>query len=202
MWRTSCCTCSITPTRWRVCCRVGSLRRSVVVGERLPLLEHLLVIDDGSDTPLPPGGVDYEEALAGESPERDFAPRSAEDLYVLYTGGTTGMPKGVMWGHEDVFRTLGGGINFATGEFVEDEYQLARDGVEAGPSKALVLAPLMHGAAQWGTFGNLFKGVTVVLLEKFDPDLVWAAIEGHDIKGIANHRRRDGDPADRRVRGG
>ena len=89
-----------------------------------------------------------------------------------------------MWRHEDVFRTLGGGIDFVTGERITDEYRLSRDGAAAAPSKSLVLAPLMHGAAQWGTFGGLFKGVTVVLLEKFDPHAVWAAIEQHRIAGI------------------
>ena len=156
-----------------------------VVREQLPLLEHLVVIDDGSGTPLPAGAVAYDDALAAASPDRDFGPRSGDDLYVLYTGGTTGLPKGVMWRHEDVFRTLGGGIDFASGEFITDEYRLSRDGAAAAPSKALVLAPLMHGAAQWGTFGNLFKCVTVVLLERFDPDAVWAAIETHEIAGIA-----------------
>ena len=72
------------------------------------------------------GAVEYEDALAAASPERDFGPRDDGDLYILYTGGTTGFPKGVMWRHEDVFRTLGGGIDFVTGERVEDEYALSR----------------------------------------------------------------------------
>lgn len=154
------------------------------VRDRLPQLGHLVAIADDSDTPLPAGAVAYEDALAGASPDRDFGPRDDGDLYVIYTGGTTGFPKGVMWRHEDVFRALGGGIDFRTGTPIADEHALARDGAAADPSKALVLAPLMHGAAQWGTFGNLFKGVTVVLLERFDPHQVWAAIEEHQIAGI------------------
>ena len=47
---------------------------------------------------------------------RDFGPRSPDDVYIIYTGGTTGHPKGVMWRHEDIWRTLGGGIDFVTGE--------------------------------------------------------------------------------------
>jgi len=58
--------------------------------------------------------VDYEAALAGASPARDFGPRSGDDLYILYTGGTTGMPKGVVWRHKDVFMALGGGIDALT----------------------------------------------------------------------------------------
>jgi acyl-CoA synthetase (AMP-forming)/AMP-acid ligase II len=144
------------------------------VRDKLPLLQHVLVTGD-----------DYEAALAAQSPERDFAPRDDGDLYVLYTGGTTGFPKGVMWRHEDVFRTLGGGIDFMTGERVEDEHKLARDGAAAPPAAGLVLAPLMHGAAQWGTFGGLFRGSTVVLLEKFDPHAVWDALAEYKIPTIA-----------------
>ena len=66
--------------------------------------------------------VDYEDALAAATPTRDFAPRSADDLYVLYTGGTTGMPKGVMWRHEDVFfGALGGGGRRRRADLEADE---------------------------------------------------------------------------------
>ena len=89
------------------------------VRDEIDTLRHLVVIDDGSDADL--SGLDsvpYDEALAAASPDRDFAPRSADDLYILYTGGTTGMPKGVMWRQEDVFFALGGGIDALTGERV------------------------------------------------------------------------------------
>jgi acyl-CoA synthetase (AMP-forming)/AMP-acid ligase II len=161
------------------CPRISAVR------DRLPLLRHLVVVDDGSGTPCNVDAVAYEDALAAASPERDFGPRDDGDLYVLYTGGTTGFPKGVMWRHEDVFRTLGGGIDFVTGERVEDEYALARAGAETPPAPSLVLAPLMHGAAQWGTLGGLFRGATLVLLPKFDPDDVWAAVERYRITTIA-----------------
>ncbi|UDY34959.1 acyl-CoA synthetase [Dermatobacter hominis] len=156
------------------------------VAPRLPRLRHLVEIADpdarpGDVGPLVAGAVDYESALAAGSPARDFGPRDDGDLYILYTGGTTGLPKGVMWRHEDVWRTLGGGIDFTTGERIEDEHQLARAAAASPESTGLVLAPLMHGAAQWGTLGGLFKGVTNVLLPRFDPHAVWAAVERYDI---------------------
>jgi 3-oxocholest-4-en-26-oate---CoA ligase len=159
------------------CARIAAVR------DRLPMLQHLVVF---GDRPCEIDGVvEYEDALASASPKRDFGERDDGDLYILYTGGTTGFPKGVMWRHEDVFRTLGGGIDFVTGEWISDEFALARSGAENPLGHALVLAPLMHGAAQWTTFGALFRGTTVVLLPKFDPHDVWAAVEEYAIGGLA-----------------
>src|ERR1700720_550613 len=104
-----------------------------------PNVKPVLVIDDGSDVPDSTyqsyGGVEFSAAIAGSSAERDFGPRSADDIYLLYTGGTTGFPKGVMWRHEDIYRVLFGGTDFATGEFVKDEHDLAK-GAAANPPMA------------------------------------------------------------------
>src|SRR6476660_4925880 len=71
------------------------------IRNQLPMLETFIVVDDGEALATTHRvAVAYEDALTASSPERDFAPRSPDDLYVLYTGGTTGMPKGVMWRHE------------------------------------------------------------------------------------------------------
>ena len=77
------------------------------------------------------GGVTLEEALAGQSAERDFEERSADDIHIIYTGGTTGFPKGVMWRHEDFWRVLGGGIDFYTGEPLE-EYDQSKQATDRG----------------------------------------------------------------------
>jgi acyl-CoA synthetase (AMP-forming)/AMP-acid ligase II len=136
------------------------------VRERCPLPRYVLCIEDG-----------YEAALSRSSPERDFEERSGDDIYILYTGGTTGMPKGVIWRHEDVWRVLGGGIDFQTYEPVTDEWHQAREGASKDAAVSFPIAPLMHGAAQWGTLGGLFNASTVVLTPRFDAHEVWRIIE-------------------------
>ncbi|HWD04894.1 MAG TPA: acyl-CoA synthetase [Amycolatopsis sp.] len=145
-----------------------------------PKLKHVVVVDDGSGVPCATG-VSYDEALESGSPERDFPERGADDLYLLYTGGTTGYPKGVLWRHEDIWRALGGGINFVTGEYVPDEWTLAEQG-KTGALVRLPAAPLIHGAAQWAAFGALFTGSPVVLVPQFDAHDVWRAVRDHKVQ--------------------
>jgi acyl-CoA synthetase (AMP-forming)/AMP-acid ligase II len=140
----------------------------------------LVVIDDGSDAAMG-DGIEYEAALAAASPRRDFPPRSNDDVYILYTGGTTGFPKGVMWRHEDIWRTLGGGIDFTTGIPLEDEWEQSRRGLETAGMVRLCAAPLIHGLAQISVFMSLFTGDTMVLPARFDPDEVWQAVERHKV---------------------
>ena len=147
-----------------------------------PSVKHTVVIEDESDLPFT--GVAYQEALATSRPERDFEERSGDDHYLLYTGGTTGMPKGVIWRHEDVWRTLGGGINFMTGEPLENEYVQAEMGKVTGGMVRLCLAPLIHGNAQWAALMALFGGDTVVLLTQFDPAAVWEAVQRRKVNVV------------------
>src|SRR3984957_11700138 len=96
-------------------------------------------------------GGNYGEALAAAPGARDFGPRSPDDVYIIYTGGTTGHPKGVMWRHEDIWRTLGGGIDFLTGEQLEDEWAQSRSGAGDNGMVRMAPAPLIHGAAMVAT---------------------------------------------------
>jgi acyl-CoA synthetase (AMP-forming)/AMP-acid ligase II len=148
----------------------------------VPTVRHVVVIEDESDLEFT--GTAYRDALAAARPDRDFDERSGDDHYLLYTGGTTGMPKGVIWRHEDVWRTLGGGINFVTGEPLQSEYEQAEAGKVTGGMVRLCLAPLIHGNAQWAGLMALFGGDTVVLLPQFDPVEVWKAVERRKVNVV------------------
>jgi len=133
--------------------RLGPARDS------LTELRHVLILEDGSADAV--AGEEYEAALAAASPARDFGERSGDDLYLLYTGGTTGMPKGVMWRCEDIFFAGMAGGNMV-GAPVETPEQL---GVNAagGGLNILVNAPLMHGAGMWVAWAALSSGSKLVL---------------------------------------
>ncbi|HET7668583.1 MAG TPA: acyl-CoA synthetase [Mycobacterium sp.] len=141
----------------------------------------LTVNDDSADDYRRYGGVEFCSAIAQGSPERDFGERSGDDIYLLYTGGTTGFPKGVMWRHEDIYRVLFGGTDFATGEFVKDEYDLAKAAAENPPMIRYPIPPMIHGATQSATWMSLFAGQTTVLAPEFNPDEVWKAIHDHKV---------------------
>lgn len=137
--------------------------RVVNVLPNCPELAHLVVIDDGTDVPVPDGALRYDDIVATRSGDRDFGPRSDDDIYMLYTGGTTGRPKGVVWRQEDIWRVLGGGINFYTGERIADEWQQARDGAKNGQLVRFPIPPFIHGGSQWAVFQELFAGGKAVI---------------------------------------
>ncbi|MGH3955010.1 MAG: acyl-CoA synthetase [Mycobacterium sp.] len=150
-----------------------------------PNVKTAIVVEDGSDGAgvdfRSYGGVAFADALTQGSPDRDFGERSPDDIFLIYTGGTTGFPKGVMWRHEDIYRSLFGGINYVTGEVVEGEWDLARQGAEAAPFIGFPIPPMIHGATQAATFMALFSGRTTVLAPEFDPDGVWDTIEKNKV---------------------
>ncbi len=146
-----------------------------VVSE-VPRLKHVVVVDDGSDAVVGiDNAVNYEAALAGASPRRDFAPRSGDDLYIVYTGGTTGRPKGVVWRHEDIFfAAMGGGDPAQMGMVISSPEELP--GRLLGMSMvAFPAAPFIHAAAQWLAFHEFFSGGTLVLARggAFDAEAIW-----------------------------
>ncbi|WP_329408578.1 acyl-CoA synthetase [Nocardia vinacea] len=145
---------------------------------RIPCVRHAIVADDDlCSEHLDSTAGSYEAALGAGSPARREIERSADDLFMMYTGGTTGMPKGVMWRQEDMWRVLGGGIDFYTGEPVTDEFQQSRVGAQTDPSTWLILPPLIHAAAMMPTFTALWTGNTIVFESKFDARQVWRTVE-------------------------
>ena len=153
-----------------------------------PKLQHFFRIEwdgsDADDSALDP--IEFEAAIASGSPERDFGERSDDDVYLLYTGGTTGMPKGVMWRQEDVYYALGGGIDAMTSERVTSPHT-ASDKIDASAPGGLVslpIPPLMHGAGQFSIFRVTCEGNTAVIVDKFDAEDVWRLVGKHKINMI------------------
>ena len=136
-------------------------------------------VDDASDVERF-GGVMLADAVAGQSDARDFGERSPDDLHVIYTGGTTGYPKGVMWRHEDFWRVLGGGIDFMTGEPLE-EYDQSKKATQDS-LVTLPLSPLMHGGAQASLLMHLFAGQNTILEPKFDPVRTWEIVDKYGVQ--------------------
>ena len=152
---------------------------SDAVGSALPAMTEdrvVLEVDDGTDATGP--GQDYETALDAASPDRSSVARTADDLYCVYTGGTTGMPKGVLWRHEDIFfAAMGGGDPMQFGNVIGAPDELPDRVLDPGLA-ALPVPPLMHASAQWLAFHTLFGGGKLVLLpgRRFDPATTWRLV--------------------------
>jgi fatty-acyl-CoA synthase len=145
---------------------------------QLPELDVLIQVADESQSPLLPGAVEYEAALAAGSPERPQLDCEPDDLYILYTGGTTGMPKGVLWRQADIFVAAMGGQLDDGAEFTSLEAIVER--ARSGGFRQLPSPPFMHGAAHWSVFHGFHTGNTSVIQSNtrhLDPDDVWATCE-------------------------
>ena len=153
----------------------------------LPQLRHLIQVRDESGNALLPGAVDYEGWLAAEREAPLDLPYSADDLYIILTGGTTGMPKGVLWRHEDVFfNGLGGHVPGF--ERLDSEEKLVAHVQIGMGGRFLVLPPFMHGAGQWAAFNTFHRGGTVFLPDEvrhFDAHSAWRTIERHRIDQLS-----------------
>jgi acyl-CoA synthetase (AMP-forming)/AMP-acid ligase II len=169
----------------------GSLGEHVAkVAARVPTLRAFIQVDDGS--PLIDGALRYEDLISSHDP----LPReehSGDDLYILYTGGTTGMPKGVMWRNEDLFMSLVPYVYALAGEQLPDDGPAGAGAIAARVEAAgntpvhLPASPLMHGTGFMSSLQALTMGGTIVTLESraFDADELWRAVQRNGVTQMA-----------------
>jgi 3-oxocholest-4-en-26-oate---CoA ligase len=153
----------------------------------LPRLRVLIQIADDSGNDLVHGAVDYESIVTSRSAQLPPVEPSPDDLYVLYTGGTTGMPKGVLWRQHDIFMTSFGGRNLYTGDLANSYDEIAKRCAEAPATSLMILPPLIHGAAQWAAMTAMTTGQTVVfssVTNKLDIDDVVRTIEREKVMAV------------------
>ncbi|MGN6692688.1 MAG: AMP-binding protein [Aquihabitans sp.] len=161
---------------------------AATLAEVLPRLRRtplLLRVDDGSGDDLLPGALDYEEALAASSPEPPDVATSGDDLYVLYTGGTTGNPKGVLWRQAD-FLVAALGVRRKDGTEYESLEELVEPAVRRNLA-TLPAPPLMHGAAMWNALSTWINGGTIVVqdrVDRMDPADILDSCERHEVSSL------------------
>ena len=159
------------------------------VRDRLPKVKRWYMVQDESNNALPSWAVDYESVVSKSVPDvTPVAPYSGDDMLFLYTGGTTGMPKGVMWRQEDLLMVLGRGGNALTqvppGDSIEELIARIKPG-EKG-IVTLVACPLMHGTGQFSAFISMAMGGCIVTMpnRNFDSSKLWDLVEQRSVNTI------------------
>lgn len=159
--------------------------RVAAASPQAPKLRHLVRVGVSTDGTPGPDAVAFTAAEAAGDPGRGFPPRSADDLFIIYTGGTTGMPKGVMWRQEDLFFSgLGGGA--PTGDPVKTPQELAERVAAGGEGITFFpTPPLMHGTSTLTAFIGFNFGQRVVVHRKYVPHEVLRTIEKEKVTSVS-----------------
>ncbi len=156
------------------------------VRSELGKVKRWYAVADG-EHPMPEWAVPYEEVVATGA-DQTIAPwgRSGDDLLLLYTGGTTGMPKGVMWRQDDLFMVLGGGGNPIIGTPPAADLEEFRLRIEAPGLSMLPACPLMHGTGQFSAFITMLGGGAIVMLEgrSFDTAELWRTVAERGVNAV------------------
>jgi 3-oxocholest-4-en-26-oate---CoA ligase len=152
------------------------------IRDQIPQTRLLIQVEDGSGNALLEGALDYEKALGAATPAPLPDDLSADDLYILYTGGTTGMPKGVLWRQEEIFYS-------ALSSKLPPSLASIQERAKSGSGiRSLPAPPFMHGAAHWVAFNMWHVGGTVLVqseVERLNPDDIWSTLEGEKGNALA-----------------
>ena len=152
---------------------------------RLPKVKRWYAVADGS--PEPEWAVSY-ESVVGPGADRVVAPwgRSPDHVLLLYTGGTTGMPKGVMWRQDDLFNVLGGGGNPILGEPPREDLDDFAARLTGPGARIMPACPLMHGTGQFTTYIAMNGVGCVVTMDDrgFDPAKLWDTVQDQQVNAL------------------
>ena len=162
--------------------------RIALLRDQLPGVKAWIEVN--GDAPLKNDfAVPYESLVTGDGSNLDIK-RSPEDMLFIYTGGTTGMPKGVMWQMHDLRQAHldAGSVMGPVPTTIEEDIEFVKEAIEAGLPRSIPACPLMHGTGLFAAIGAVVGGgaiVTLPTMDHFDPTELWETVDKHKATGMA-----------------